>query len=414
MFDLAIIKLITAIFVLLYIPRMHCWFASIHEQEHLCNVKDNKLALMIPARNEGKTILPLLASIKKQTYANKNFDVFIIVKEHDDPVIEYAKKVNAKVYIDSTQSSKGDCLDYCIQHILHEYPGVYDGYILVDADCVLDNNFMLEMNNALASGADVINAKKLVKNYLPEFRKYLNLVTACNGLIWTIMDDMGNRWKSDHGYTTMTITTGIMFSKNLIQKWGGWNYRQTLTEDMELQRDCALMGYKTLYYSHAKFYMEESPSLKVTNTRRNRWMNGLINSDYIYGSRLLHKRGDHAIRNNYFMFCLWLVYAYIGLLFLLFVGNLGIAGYVFLTGSGTVLHYLFLSFYALASIYISFMVLTFAAIIVDWKNIQLSIFNKLLLLLVHPLFYMGYLQIVSRAIFIKKPLEWEVIERVET
>ena len=414
MIEIKIIKLATVIFVFLYMPRLICWLASFKEQKHVYSIKNNKLALMIPARNEGKTILPLLESIKNQTYSSKNFDVFIVVKDANDPVIEYAKMINAKIYVDVAQTSKGDCLDYCIQHILRDYPDVYDGYTLVDADCVLDKNYLLEMNNALSTGAQVINAKKLVKNYLPEFRKYLNLVTACNGLIWTIMDDMGNRWKSDHGYTTMTITTGIMFSKNLIQKWGGWNYRQTLTEDMELQRDCALMGYKTLYYSHAKFYMEESPSLKVTNTRRNRWMNGLINSDYIYGSRLLHKRGDHAIRNNYFMFCLWLVYAYIGLLFLLFVGNLGIAGYVFLTGSGTVLHYLFLSFYALASIYISFMVLTFAAIIVDWKNIQLSIFNKLLLLLVHPLFYMGYLQIVSRAIFIKKPLEWEVIERVET
>lgn len=414
MFEIKIIKLCTFIFILFYIPRMHCWVASFRAQKHLHSSKNNKLALMIPARNEGKTIIPLLKSINKQSYNKKNFDVFIVVKEKNDPVIQYATLVNAKVYINANQETKGDSLDYCMQHILREYPDVYDGYVLVDADCVLDDNFMLEMNNSLESGADVINAKKLVKNYLPEFRKSLNLVAACNGLIWTIMDDMGNRWKSDHGFTTMTITTGIMFSKKLINQWGGWNYKQTLTEDMELQRDCALKGYKTFYYSYAQFYMEESPLLKVTNMRRNRWMNGLINSDFIYGSSLLHKRDFKSLCNNYFMFCLWLVYAFEGLLGLNFIGNLGVAGYQVFFGNSNAIQYLLIATYVFLEIYASFFVLTLVAIIVDWKNIQLSMSNKILLLVLHPLFYMGYIKIVTRAIFIPKPMKWEVIERVET
>ena len=414
MIEIKLLKLVTFIFIILYIPRMHCWFASLKKQKRLYNLKNNKLALMIPARNEGKTIIPLLQSIKDQTYSNNNFEVFIIVKDAKDPVIEYAKMVNAKIFVDTTQTSKGDCLDYCIQHILHDYPNVFDGYVLVDADCVLDKNFMLEMNNALASGAEVINAKKLVKNYLPEFRDSLNLIAASNGLIWTLMDDMGNRWKSDHNFTTMTITTGIMFSKALVEKWGGWNYRQTLTEDMELQRDCALQGYKTFYYSHAKFYMEESPSLKVTNTRRNRWMHGLTNSDFIYGSRLLHKHDSYSLINNYYMFCLWLVYVFEGFLLLNILGNLGIAGYAFLTDSGTMINYLYVAGFAFLIMYASFFILTLVAIFVDWDNIKLTLFNKLLLLFFHPIFYMGYLKIEAHAIFTKKPLEWEVIERVET
>ena len=289
MFSFSTVNLIFAVFVILYLPRIWCWFASFKKQKRLYNSKKNKLALIIPARNEGNAVLSLFESIENQTYDRDDFDVFVVVKEYDDPVIQYAKNIGAQVFVDTNQTCKGDCLDSTIKNLLKEKPGVYDGFLIVDADCVLDSKFMEEMNNAMESGADVINAKKLVKNYLPGNQQNCNWVTACNGLIWTFMDDMGNRWKSDHGFTTMTITTGILFSKKLVEKWGGWIYRSTLTEDMELERDCALQGYKTFYYSHAIIYMEESPSLEMTNRRRTRWMTGVTHSDLLYGAKLLKK-----------------------------------------------------------------------------------------------------------------------------
>ena len=79
----------------------------------------------------------------------------------NDEVIEYAKEIDAKVYVDEEQKSKGDCLDYCIRHILMS-GRKYDGYMIVDADCRLDADFMKNMNDALESGAQVITARKLV------------------------------------------------------------------------------------------------------------------------------------------------------------------------------------------------------------------------------------------------------------
>ena len=245
MFSFGTVNLIFVVFVILYLPRIWCWFGSFKKQKRLYNSKKNKLALIIPARNEGKAVLSLFESIENQSYDRSNFDVFVVVKEYDDPVIEYAKAIGAEVFVDVNQTCKGDCLDSTIKILLKEKPGVYDGFLIVDADCVLDSKFMEEMNNAMESGADVINAKKLVKNYLPGNQQNCNWVTACNGLIWTFMDDMGNRWKSDHGFTTVTVTTGILFSKKLVEKWGGWIYRSTLTEDMELERDFCMRIIKS-------------------------------------------------------------------------------------------------------------------------------------------------------------------------
>ena len=283
----------------------------------------------------------------------------------------------------------------------------------MDADCVLDSTFMEEMNNAMATGADVINAKKLVKNYLPGNQNTCNLVTACNGLIWTFMDEMGNRWKSDHGFTTMTVTTGILFSKKLVEKWGGWIYRSTLTEDMELERDCALQGYKTFYYSYAKIYMEEAPTLEMTNKRRTRWMTGVTHSDLLYGPKLLKKEKTfHNIANNYYVLCLWVVYAYVAALILIGGINL-ISGFIALFSISSATHYFAMTLYCFFGIYLIFFALTAMAIIVSYDQITLNFIGKIKLLFVHPLFYMKYISIVAKALVNKEPQTWEVIERVK-
>lgn len=413
MFSFGTVNLIFVVFVILYLPRIWCWFGSFKKQKRLYNSKKNKLALIIPARNEGKAVLSLFESIENQSYDRSNFDVFVVVKEYDDPVIEYAKAIGAEVFVDVNQTCKGDCLDSTIKILLKEKPGFYDGFLIVDADCVLDSKFMEEMNNAMESGADVINAKKLVKNYLPGNQQNCNWVTACNGLIWTFMDDMGNRWKSDHGFTTMTVTTGILFSKKLVEKWGGWIYRSTLTEDMELERDCALQGYKTFYYSHAKIYMEESPSLEMTNRRRTRWMTGVTHSDLLYGPKLLKKeKSFRTIANNYYVLCLWVVYGFVASMIVIGSVNL-IAGFIAMFSATYSLHYFAMTLYCFLGIYFIFFVLTAMAMFVSREQITLGFWDKIKLLFIHPLFYMKYISIVSKALINRKPQTWEVIERIE-
>ncbi len=412
-FNLNSLEFVTLIFIVLYFPRIWAYFSAFKKQERLHNEKKNKLALLIPARNEGKTILPLLESLNNQTYDRSCYDFFVVVKEPDDPVIGYAEKAGAEVFVDQNQRCKGDCLNYGFHEILHRHPGKYDAFLIVDADCVLTPSFMEEMNNAMASGADVINSKKLIKNFYLGAKKDRNLVTDCNCLIWSFMDALGNVWKSSHDVTTMTITTGILLKAHIIEKWDGWIHRSTLTEDMELQRDCALNDYKTFYYSHAEFYIEESPSLKETDKRRSRWMEGLTHADFIFAKRLFERKGFKAMVNNYFMFCLWIVYAFMAALAGLTVFHAGMGLFYYLKGNGNSVEMFKIALQGLAEIYFTFFVPTLIALIADRKALKMNPFQWLDVLFVHPLFYMGYLPIEIHAIFCRKTLDWKEIARVE-
>jgi len=64
-------------------------------------------------------------------------------------------------------------------------------------------------------------------------------------------------------------------------------------------------------------------------------------------------------------------------------------------------------------IYTAFFALSVMAVLADWKNIGLSWFNKLCLMLVHPFFYMEYILIVGRAVLGVNPKGWEKIGRVQ-
>lgn len=414
MFGLYTVVFVCVIFAILYFPRAFAWFASIVPQKRIYNEKKNKLALFIPARNEGKNIIPLLETIKNQTYDKERFDTFIAVKDPEDPVFEYAKMVGAEVFCDITQTCKGDCTDFTFKKILEKYPKEYDGFIIVDADCLLEKTFLEEMNNAMASGADVINAKKRVRNYFQDNGKNSNLITACNGLIWTLMDDMGNRWRSDHNLTTMTVTTGILFTRKVVEEMNGWSYRKTLTEDMEFCHDSILKERKCFYYSHAVIYMEEAPSLEETNKRRSRWMHGLVHSDYIYFIDLIKNRKNKPFVNFYFMFSLWLVYLFVATMIGMAGINIVLTAISIIVKGTADYSYLFSAGVAIFAIYVAFFILTAVALFVDRKDMKLSKLGTIAVLFTHPIFYMGYIPIVSKAIVSKNNKKWDEIARVQS
>lgn len=407
-----VVLIFSGICLLKYLPRVKGWFGALKKQKRMENKQQNRIAIIIPARNESVVIDSLFDSLLKQTY--QNFDCHVIVKDKDDKTIKLAKKVNGIIHIDKNQTCKGDCLDFCLKEILKTEGNKYDAYFICDADCILDQDCLKEMNNALLSNADIIQAKKVVKNYLSKKKGANSISSSCNGLIWTLIDDMGNRYKSDHHITNMTIGTGIMLSSKLVSRLGGWPYRKTLTEDIELMYDSAIKGFTTFYYSYALIYVEEATSHQMTNKRRTRWLTGVVDSKRLYNKELHELPSTKENRKNvYYTTALSVVYSYIGSLTLLCLGNLFLGLILMFANNSLFLNVFTYSLIDFGIIYLSFLIMTLFCILIDHKYIRLSFFKKILLLFVHPLFYMEYIWIIGKALIFKHNRGWEVIERVD-
>lgn len=160
--------------------------------------------------------------------------------------------------------------------------------------------------------------------------------------------------------------------------------------------------------------MEEADTLDMTNKRRTRWMTGVCDSKKIYNTRL----SDECITlkekiNRYYCKALWIIYWMIGLAVVFFLINSLLSIFFLCIMSELIVYSLFNALIAFSVVYFSFFFMTLTAMIIDHKYIKLPFYNKVILLLIHPFFYMGYIKIVFKALFFKNNDGWERIERVE-
>lgn len=397
---------VCALLLLAYLPRIRAWFGAFSKGERLVNETRNRLAVLVPARNESQAIGPLLESLSRQSY--DDFAVFVIVSDPADPTIKMAEEKGFATVVAADQTCKSDALDAAVQRILSRDRNEFDAYLILDADTSIKDDYLSAMNDAMASGCEVIVSKKIVKNYALG-GKSLTFQGAANGYIWTVFDQMGNKYKSKRHISLFTVGSGLLVSKKIILTDGGWPYKSTLTEDCELAGDMIANHWSSYYAEFAPIYMEEAPSLEMTNKRRNRWMSGLTSA------QMLYRRKDFSFgsaRDIYFSYSIFISYAYFGLLGLFALGNAAASLWYFVFDRSLVAYPLFSCLGALLAIYLSFLfmaVVGFCAMLHDVKGHWLF---RIATLFVVPFHYLGYFPIMVKVFLGKGPKKWESIARV--
>lgn len=390
-----------------YSPRIVAWFGFLLPYEHLHNNEKNRLAILVPARNESSVIAPLLESLAHQTYSD--FEVFVIVKDPNDPTIALAKEKGFHVHVEADQTCKSDALDGAIQGIISANPNSFDGFLILDADTMIHNDYLEEMNNAMASGRDVIVSKKIVKNYFLQ-KGSLSLQGAANGYIWTTFDEMGNRYKSLHHIALFTVGSGLLISKKIILRNGGWPFKATLTEDCELAGDIIANHDSTYYAPYAPIYMEEAPTLEMTNKRRNRWMGGLTSAQRIYRYKDFSMG---SLKDVYFCYSIFISYLYFALLTGFAFGN-GVAAVVhFFTGDPIWVWPFYSSLAAFGLIYLSFFVMAVVGFFASLHDVKGHWAFRILTVFFVPFHYLGYFPIMLKVFAGKGEKAWEEIARVK-
>ena len=369
------------------------------------------MAILIPARNESSSIGTLFDCLSSQTYPRELFDVHVIVADENDPTIQMAQNNGFFAHVNSKQTCKSDALDFCLQKILRKNADEYEAYIVLDADCALDRDFIEQMNNALCSGADIICSKKKVKNYFFGTKKECPMSACCNAIIWTLLDNMGNRYTSANGYPCFPVGTGLLLKASVIKQKNGWPYKATMTEDVELMHEAILDHRKFFYYEHAVIYMEEAQKLSVTNLRRRRWLTGVTDGDRLYRKEVQRKC---SFEERYYTSALNHVYRYVGTSVIFSCVMAVIAISLAIASDPLWLTSLMLALSGIGVIYASFLILTIIALLSDRENIKLPLYRKIILTFVHPLFYMQYITIIGKALLRPtKKRTWEAIERID-
>ncbi|MDR1292106.1 MAG: glycosyltransferase [Clostridiales Family XIII bacterium] len=244
-----------------------------------------RYAIMICARNEEAVVGQLIESVRMQKYPSGLIDVHVIADNCTDDTAGVARAGGAHVVERQNKDKigKGYALEALIGDITKggtEWK--YDGYIVIDADNLLDENFVAEFNNAMKGGCRIVTGYRDSKNFTD------NWLAASYAVWWLREARYLNGARATLGLSANVSGTGFAIRGDLLEELGGWSYF-TLTEDVEFTFAMIARGEWIGYTPYAILYDEQPTVFKQSWDQRMRWIKGYFQAYAKYGGKLFRR-----------------------------------------------------------------------------------------------------------------------------
>ncbi len=239
--------------------------------------KNNKFAILIPARNEESVISNLIDSLKKQNYPNNKYVIYVIPNNCTDKTKDIAKKSGANVLECTVPTkTKGDVLKFAFDKLKKEKS--IDAYVIFDADNVVHPDFLKKMNECLEAGYNCAEGFRDAKNPSD------NWLSGSYNLFYLYQNIFFNRARGSFNASCSINGTGFMVRKSYIEKVGFETY--TLTEDIEFTGQCALRHEPIAFVEDAITFDEYPIKFGASWRQRKRWSAGSLECRKRYSWKL--------------------------------------------------------------------------------------------------------------------------------
>jgi len=225
-----------------------------------------RVAVMIPAHNEGMNLLPTIADVKRQTLP---IDQLLVIADNcTDDTAHIASVQGAEVIErhDPARRGKGYALDFGLQHLESHPPKIV---VMVDADCRLANNAIQELVKTCVATRRPIQALYLMAAPAEMRNDYRVAEFA-----WRVKN-----WLRPSGLSALRLPcqlmgTGMAFPWDLVR---GINLAtDSIVEDLKLGLDLTANGYPPVFCPSAVVTSEFACSSRAARTQRERWEGGHI------------------------------------------------------------------------------------------------------------------------------------------
>lgn len=362
--------------------------------------KQNRLAVLISARNESAVVGHLLDSLKDQTFPRERFEIFVAADNCCDNTAELCRSRGAVVFerFDPAKVGKGYALEFLYQKITETCGGnAFDAFVVLDADNVLSPQYLEEMDKTFSAGYDVCTSLRNSKNYGD------NWISAGYGLWFLRESKYLNHARMLLGTSCAVSGTGFLFSAKVAREAGGWRFF-LLTEDIEFSVYNILKGRKIGYAENAELYDEQPVTFAQSWRQRLRWAKGYFQVWGKFGGGLLKNIFSKQFTSCYDM-TMTIMPALI--LTLATFANF-IAGTVFALVFDWNFPVLAACFgTTLSGMYSLLWMIGAITTATQWKRICCPPLKKIFYLFTFPLFMLTYVPIALTAMFSK--VEWKPI-----
>lgn len=237
---------------------------------------ETSIAVFIPAYKEDAVILDVANKALTQDY--KNYTVIVIADSFLPETLTALNKLPIEVIeVHFEHSTKVKALNYAMQQLKTNY----EIAVILDADNVMEKDFLAKINEAYHQGATVIQGRRIAKNTDTSYALLDALSEAINNNIY-------NLGQINLGFSARLVGSGMAFNYTLFQSLmqdsvavGGF--------DKELELKLLEQG-KYIHYIHNAIVWDEKVSkVAVFAKQRRRW----LAAQYHY----LKAYGGRAVRN---------------------------------------------------------------------------------------------------------------------
>ena len=268
-----------------------CSFIKLKDKP-LLKKKNHKFMAIIPAHNEESVVANLIESLKNQNYNKQLYDIYVIADNCTDNTAKVAKKAGAIVYerFDETKKTKGYALNWFLQQKIKENAD-YDAFFVFDADNIVDENFIKNMNKKLCQGEDVVQGYRDIKNPTDSW------ISAGYAIFYWTMHRFYHLARYNLGLSPLLNGTGFMVKFDII-KPNGWD-TETLTEDIEFSLKRIVKGKRLGWATDAIVYDEQPVGFKQSWSQRSRWTVGHIQCIQKYTKQLAIATKENKTMMNF-------------------------------------------------------------------------------------------------------------------
>jgi 1,2-diacylglycerol 3-beta-glucosyltransferase len=238
-----------------------------------------RFSVVIPAHNEEVLLPALLRSLSSQIYPRDHFSVLVIADNCTDQTVSVARVGGATVFERRAPEApgKGQALRWLFDQIVDHADT--DAYVFIDADSLVDPNFLTEMHARIKAGAVILQASYRVSDATS------HALVSLRALAFSLVHDLRGRGKERLGLSAGLLGNGMVMIRDVVERipWGSFS----AVEDAEQHIQIVLSGARAEFVSSTHVYGYMPSTFKNAKDQQRRWEGGRLNLLRIYGWQLL-------------------------------------------------------------------------------------------------------------------------------
>lgn len=251
--------------------------------------KNHTICVFIPAYKEDFVILPVAEEALAQNYPKDKFRIVVVADSLKAETLTNLRKLDIEVIeVSFEKSTKVKAL----QVALNQLNSPFEIAVILDADNVMEPNFLSKINDTYSRGYKVIQSQRVAKNMNTSFAILDSLSEKINNHIY-------RKGHSALGFSCSLIGSGMAFDYSI--------FKETILDmdsvggfDREMEVKLLIKGYKSIYLESAIVYDEKIDKVENFGKQRTRW----ISSQFIYLKKYFYKgfaslfKGDLVLFNS--------------------------------------------------------------------------------------------------------------------